>query len=567
MQPIRKTNAPALGARRLPAPRPLAHALKRQNPPATGESIGSEVQAMARHWVEAWKDVVRLHSIPQDVLAGITVAAVALPLNLALAVASGLPPSAGLIAGVVGGAIAATMGGTPLQVTGPAAALSTMVLALVAQFGVAGAVGATLVVGGVQLLLALGRAGKLMKFVPESVLAGFTTGVGLKLLDQQIPELLGIDYRVADLMRMMHEVKWLHEVSWLSAFSGLAVAFSWWPRAHLKRFPAAMVGMALVTFLASLPDWDIERVGERARPSLPAPSLPDLPTSAGWSSCSSAAARHPRRRRVAPVRAARSTAWRRQRSPTTPTSSCSARASPTSCAGFCGGMPVTGVVVRSGVNVQSGGKTRLAALFHAGVLAASSCFLSAQIAAGAAGGARGPPVRHRLPAGRGRDARRTSSQEHKLEASRSSSPRWARVTGHLMAGLVGGLAHPLGAIAGCTGQERARARQLGREEAEGHPRGARPREGRGAPPRARRATRRARRVAAATSVERPLDVASASFVHPAGDASSAAWCWATTCTSPPTRSVRADEGTPVPHRRQHQHPGRRGHPRPQGASG
>ena len=131
----------------------------------------------------------------------------------------------------------------------------------------------TLLVGGVQLLLALGRAGKLMKYVPESVLAGFTTGVGLKLLDQQIPELLGIDYRVADLMKMLHHVEWLREVSWLSTLLGLAVAFLVVATRHLKRFPAALVGVGIVTALASYLNWDIERVG--AVPSqLPPPLLP-----------------------------------------------------------------------------------------------------------------------------------------------------------------------------------------------------------------------------------------------------------------------------------------------------
>ena len=141
-------------------------------------------------------DVHRQKSLPQDVLAGLTVAAVALPLNLALAVASGMPPAAGLVAGAIGGLIAGFIGGAPLQVTGPAAALASIVAAVALGFGPAGVAMAAILVGGFQLVLAFTRAGHLMEHVPESVLAGFTTGVGLKLLDQQIPELLGFDYRV-----------------------------------------------------------------------------------------------------------------------------------------------------------------------------------------------------------------------------------------------------------------------------------------------------------------------------------------------------------------------------------
>ncbi len=80
-------------------------------------------RAMGRVYLSDWRATLRGRSLGADLIAGITVAAVALPLNLALAVASGLPPLAGLVAGAIGGAIAAVFGGTPLQVTGPAAAL------------------------------------------------------------------------------------------------------------------------------------------------------------------------------------------------------------------------------------------------------------------------------------------------------------------------------------------------------------------------------------------------------------------------------------------------------------
>lgn len=435
MQSISRKTPPSRG-RRLPAPRPLSHALKRQNPPVSEDSASAELHAMRRHWVEAWKDVVRLQALPQDVLSGLTVAAVALPLNLALAVASGLPPSAGLIAGVVGGAIAATMGGAPLQVTGPAAALSTLVLGIVAQFGVAGALAATLVVGGVQLLLALGRTGKLMKYVPESVLAGFTTGVGLKLLDQQLPELLGINYRVADLAKMLHHLEWLRQVSWLSTLSGLAVAFLVVAARHLKRFPAALVGVALVTALASYLGWDIERVGT-VPSQLPAPSLPvfgerwmelvlkTLPLAilAGVESLLSARVID----RMAPGSR-----------PHQPNLELWGQGLANLGSAVLGGMPVTGVVVRSSVNVQSGGRTRLSALIHCGVLLFVMLYLSDQISqvpmAGLAGllcvvGLRLVEVGTLVHLWK----------QERLEALVFLVTALGTVTGHLVAGLVGGL--------------------------------------------------------------------------------------------------------------------------------
>ena len=130
----------------------------------------------------SFKDIHTQKSLPQDVAAGLTVAAVALPLNLALAVASGLPPSAGLVAGAIGGLVAGFVGGAPIQVTGPAAALASIVAGIALGFGPVGVALAAVMVGVFQLILGFTRAGGLMKHVPESVLAGFTTGVGLKLL-------------------------------------------------------------------------------------------------------------------------------------------------------------------------------------------------------------------------------------------------------------------------------------------------------------------------------------------------------------------------------------------------
>lgn len=395
---------------------------------------------MRRFWVESWKDTVRF--IPQDVLSGITVAAVALPLNLALAVASGLPPSAGLIAGVVGGGLAAMFGGTPLQVTGPAAALSTMVLALVARFGVSGAVGAALAVGGMQLLLALGRAGRLMKYVPESVLAGFTTGVGLKLLDSQVPELLGFDYRVSELAQMMHRPAWLHEVSWLSFLSGLAVAFLVVASRHLKRFPAALVGVGVVTALASYLNWDIARVGE-VPSSLPAPSLPDL--QGRWLELIAASIPLGILAAAESLLSARVTDRMAPNArPHQPTLELLGQSVANLASGLMGGMTVTGVVVRSGVNVQSGGRTRLAALIHSGALLFVMLYLADQIArvplAGLAGllcvvGLRLIEVGTLVHLWK----------EERVEALAFVVTMLGTVTGHLVAGLTGGmLLHAVG---------------------------------------------------------------------------------------------------------------------------
>jgi SulP family sulfate permease len=388
--------------------------------------------------VDSWSDVARSKAVPQDLIAGLTVAAVALPLNLALAVASGLPPIAGLVAGALGGAVAACLGGSPLQVTGPAAALSVMVLAIAIDFGAVGVAAACLLVGAIELALGLGRLGRLAARVPDAVLSGFTTGVGLKLLDGQIPEVLGFDYRVVDLAQMMHRPAWLHHVSWLGAMCGLGVAFLVVSTQHLRRFPAAIVGIAIVTFVSGYLGWDIERVG--AVPSeFPAPSLPVLPDER-WLDLLIATLPLGLLAAVESLLSARAVDRMSGGTQThNPDLELFGQGAANIAVGLFGGMPVSGVVVRSGVNVQSGGRTRIAALFHAVVLAAAVVFLSETIQTVPLAALAGLlcVIGFRLVE---LSTLRELARKEPWEAAAFVVTAAGTVSGHLMLGLAGGLA-------------------------------------------------------------------------------------------------------------------------------
>ena len=334
---------------------------------------------MASDWASTWKDLIRSKSLGADLLAGVTVAAVALPLNLALAVVSGLPPIAGLIAGALGGFIAGALGGATLQVTGPAAALSMMVLGLATEFGPVGVAAATLFTGVVLLLLAGFRTGKLAEYVPEAVLAGFTTGVGVKLLDAQIPELLGFNYKVVEIAQMMHRPEWLHDVSWIALVSGLFVAFLVVSTKQYKRFPAALVGIAVITFVSVYVNWDIERVG-RIPSVFPKPSLPAIEEHK-WLDLLAKALPLALLAGVESLLSARAVDRMAQaKTPHNPNLELFGQGVANVAVGLLSGMPVTGVIVRSGVNVQSGAKTRLSAMVHAVVLAGCVLYMSEYIA-------------------------------------------------------------------------------------------------------------------------------------------------------------------------------------------
>ncbi len=338
---------------------------------------------MFRSWLSSWKVLGEPGVVRDDLLSGLTVAAVALPLNLALAVASGLPPSAGIVAGALGGVVAALFGGSTLQVTGPAAALSPLVLVVAHRFGGIGVAAMTLMVGVMLIVLAFTRAGHLAKHVPESVLAGFTTGVGLKLLDGELPKFLGFSYKVAELASMMHRPEWLHEVQWASVVCGLFVALTVVVLRPYKRVPAALMAIGVVTFVAHYVNWDIRRIGEIPT-QLPQWSLPvvadeewldlflamlPLGLLAGVESLLSAAAVDRMLRESRPDKT---------HTPHQPSLELFGQGLANLVVSFFGGMPVTGVVVRSGLNVQSGGRSRLASITH-GVLLGTAVLVIAPI--------------------------------------------------------------------------------------------------------------------------------------------------------------------------------------------
>jgi len=401
------------------------------------EALRSGWRAMAVDWARTWGDVARSPHLVSDLVAGLTVAAVALPLNVALAVASGLPPVAGLIAGAVGGSIAAAFGGARLQVTGPAAALNVMVLGLAHTYGATGVAAAAIIIGVLQLILAFSLAGRLGRRVPESVLAGFTTGVGLKLLDSQIPEVLGFDYRVFELAQMMHRPAWLHHVSWIAVVSGLFVAFLVSSTRQMKRFPAAIVGIGLVTAVSIYLHWNLERVGAVSA-SIPRPTFPAIPDER-WIDLVTATLPLALLAAVESLLSARALdRMTPDAPPHNPDLELFGQGLANLGVGFLQGMPVTGVIVRSGVNVQSGGRTRVAALVHGILLAAAVLFLGrtiAQVPLAALGGLL-CVVGFRLIEVKTLIA---LARNERIEAAAFVVTAAGTVTGHLVTGLVGGL--------------------------------------------------------------------------------------------------------------------------------
>src|SRR5215207_28187 len=127
-----------------------------------------------------------------DALAGLTVAIVALPLSMAIAIASGVTPDRGLYAAVVGGFLVSALGGSRFQIGGPAGAFIVLVAATVAQHGVDGLLVATLLSGVILLAVGLLQLGTFIKYIPYPVTVGFTAGIAVIIFASQLKELLGL---------------------------------------------------------------------------------------------------------------------------------------------------------------------------------------------------------------------------------------------------------------------------------------------------------------------------------------------------------------------------------------
>ena len=130
----------------------------------------------------------------KDLTAGLIVAIIALPLSIALALASGVTPEQGLYTAIIAGFVISMLGGSRVQIAGPTAAFATIVAGIVAKNGFSGLVLATLIAGVLLILMGVFKLGSLIKFIPYTITTGFTTGIAVTLIIGQIKDFLGLTF-------------------------------------------------------------------------------------------------------------------------------------------------------------------------------------------------------------------------------------------------------------------------------------------------------------------------------------------------------------------------------------
>lgn len=307
-----------------------------------------------------------------DLVAGLTVGVVALPLALGFGIASGLGAQAGLVTAIVAGIVAAVFGGSNVQVSGPTGAMTVVLVPVVAQYG-AGAVAVVgLLAGALIVVAAFAGVGRYLAYIPWPVVEGFTVGIAAIIFLQQIPIALGVPKPPGEntaavafrAVRSCFTDGSLAAVILVLIVAGVMVIA---PRLH-RAIPGSLLAVVVATIVASIGDLSVARIGSLPS-SLPLPALPHLSASrvselfsaafavallAGLESLLSA--------KVAdgmsdapPHDAERELFGQGLANLVTP---------------LFGGMPATGAIARTAVNVRSGARTRVAAITHAVVLLA-----------------------------------------------------------------------------------------------------------------------------------------------------------------------------------------------------
>ncbi|MFR5196021.1 MAG: SulP family inorganic anion transporter [Eggerthella lenta] len=195
--------------------------------------------------------------LPKDVVSGVMVAVVALPLSIALAIASGVSPEQGLYTAIVAGFLIAFLGGSRVQISGPTAAFATIVAGIVATDGMDGLVAATVIAGVLLMLMGFFKLGSLIRFVPYTITTGFTAGIAVTLVIGQFKDFLGLAFpagapTVETMDKLQAVAQSIGTANWQAFVVGavcLAILFAW-PKVS-ERIPgslvALIVGIALVS--------------------------------------------------------------------------------------------------------------------------------------------------------------------------------------------------------------------------------------------------------------------------------------------------------------------------------
>lgn len=308
----------------------------------------------------------------KDIIAGVIVAIIALPLSIALALASGVGPEQGLYTAIVAGFIVSFLGGSRVQIAGPTAAFATIVAGIVASEGMDGLIISTVMAGIILVVMGFCRFGALIKYIPGTITTGFTFGIAVTILLGQIKDFLGLTFKnspIETIDKVKEIASCIGTLNWQALLVGvisLAILI-FWPK-KLEKIPASLIAVIVCSVLVQLSGMNVNTIGKlyQISDSLPAFTVPEV-------SFARVKALVPNAFTIAILAAVESLLscvvadgmiGSKHRS----NMELIAQGAANIGSAFFGGIPATGAIARTAANVKNGGRTPVAGMVHSVVV-------------------------------------------------------------------------------------------------------------------------------------------------------------------------------------------------------
>ena len=306
----------------------------------------------------------------RDILAGVTVGVVALPLALAFGISSGVGAAAGLITAVVAGLVAAVFGGSHVQVSGPTGAMAVVLAPIVTHYGFGSIALVTVLAGLIVVAAGVTGLGRAVTFIPWPVIEGFTLGIATIIFLQQVPAAFGSaapegQGPLIAAWTVLDHLDWTVAGSTILVVVFAGVLMAGLPRLH-RSIPESLVAVLAATVLVVAANLPVARIGELPShlptPVLPHADLDALRTLFGAALAIAALAA------IESLLSARVAATMSPTGPYDPNRELVGQGLASVASGLFGGMPATGAIARTAVNVRAGARTRVSAVVHSLVL-------------------------------------------------------------------------------------------------------------------------------------------------------------------------------------------------------
>lgn len=218
----------------------------------------------------------------RDAIAGIIVAIIALPLSIALAIASGVNPEQGLYTAIFAGFFISFLGGSRVQIGGPTAAFVVIIYGIVADYGMNGLTVATLMAGAMMILMGLLRLGNLIKFIPKTITIGFTLGIAVGIFAGQIKDFFGLQMGAVPsefVAKISSYAQNFHTLQWPTLFIGILALLIqvFWPKVT-EKIPGSLIAILVTTAIVQLSNLPVATIGSlyEIKAGIPMPSLPSI---------------------------------------------------------------------------------------------------------------------------------------------------------------------------------------------------------------------------------------------------------------------------------------------------